>query len=81
MTRPPFRRVPGLFRVVHMHGKEVVMRDFDAEEWSYEWRRIMDGQSLLVLCHDNAPWAAEQQTFDFVEFATPVSIEFIQDDV
>ncbi len=65
---------PGLLRVA-LPGEE--FRDFDAEEWSYEWR-LRGDVTVLLLKHDGAPEASS--TFDFVEFPAPVSVEFIREE-
>ncbi len=70
----PIKYEAGLYKVTQMHGKEIVRRDFDAEEWRYEWISRADKIVILRLLHDHDPDATD--TFDFVEFSTPVSIEF-----
>lgn len=64
---------PGLFSVTQMHGKEQLRRDFDAEEWSYVWMKSGD-VDVLRLLHNNDPDATD--SYDFVEFSTPVQIAF-----
>ena len=67
MKRP---RKEGLIRVT---GNEYI-RDFDASEWSHEW--VTRGATgVLRVLHDNTE--DDGETFDFVEFSHPVSIEFI----
>jgi len=69
------KRHPGIYRVTQAFGNNPVARDFDAEEWSYEWA---GKNSLLRLLHDGDTDATD--SCDFVEFSAPVSIEFIRED-
>ena len=55
----------------------LVRRDFDAEEWRYEWTKMRSGGEVLRLTHDGDPCATTD--FCFVDFSTPVSIEFVSD--
>ncbi len=67
---------PGRYQVEQLLSKEVYRRDFDAEEWSYEWVDS-DGVSRLRMLHDNAP--IPEDTCEFVEFSLPVNISFVPD--
>ena len=66
-------RKPGTIIVTQMHGKEVLRRDFDAEEWGYTWVKLGEVE-VLRLEHDADP--AATAFFDYVEFSTPVVVEF-----
>jgi hypothetical protein len=63
----------GLLKVKQLHEKGVIRRDFDAEEWEYAWLKRGDAV-VLRLEHSGDPDATD--SFDFVEFSPPVSIEF-----
>lgn len=83
MRRLSFRRKgalrvtqQGLTRSRIKSDGSILMRDFDNEEWTYSWITIQPGILLLRLSHDNPP-DEEAETFEFVEFTPPVSIEFI----
>lgn len=67
----------GLYRVTSTAGNKLVVRDFDAEEWSYGWGRQND-VPVLRLLHDGDPDAKD--SFDFVEYSSPVSIEFVREE-
>ncbi len=69
-------RKPGRLQVDQPAGKEIIRRDFDAEEWGYEWVK-RNGVEVLRLLHDRDPEATD--SFDFVEFSTPVSVSFVFD--
>jgi len=75
MKRP---REEGILRIVQLAGNlrtpEAFMRDLDASEWSYEWVR-RGGVDILRVMHDNAD--DEADSFEFIEFSSPVQIEFI----
>ena len=79
MKRP---RKEGLLRVIQLKSDSLrltrltgeYIRDFDASEWSHEW--VTRGATgVLRVLHDNTE--DDGETFDFVEFSHPVSIEFI----
>lgn len=76
MKRP---RMPGILRVTQRCGgthdePKLLVRDFAASEWTPEWIGRY-GISVLRVSHDNVNDFAE--SFDFVEFSSPVQIEFI----
>ena len=64
----------GILKVTQIHSKEIYRRDFDAQEWSYEWVTINNGIIILRLLHDRDPDATT--SYDFMEFSAPVNIEF-----
>jgi len=64
--------------IVTQHGTEgSLRRDFDAEEWSYDWF-TRNGVGFLRMEHDGDPGATD--SCDFIEFSMPVSIEFQSED-
>lgn len=64
---------PGILKVTQIHAKEIYGRDFDAEEWSYQW--VKRGEiTILRVLHDGDPDATT--VFDYVEFSAPVNIEY-----
>lgn len=71
-------RREGILRIVKLAGNprnpEMFMRDLPADEWSYRWAK-RDGVDVLVLLHDNTDDVAD--SFEFIEFSTPVQVEFI----
>ena len=72
--KPFGKRPPGLLRVTQLSGNQTIVRDFDNEEWSYQWYPIGD-QTMLRLNHDRDPDATI--SFDYVDFSAPVNVEFI----
>lgn len=66
----------GALKVTQIRDKEILRRDFDAEEWSYHWVKYGDVE-ILRLEHDEDPEATD--SFDFIEYSCPVSIEFEYD--
>ena len=67
----------GFYRVTTFSRKKPVARDFDAEEWSHEWLKRNE-VAVLRLLHDSEPGAKD--SFDFVEFSVPISIEFVREE-
>ena len=71
-------RAEGILRVVQFAGNrqkpEEFMRDLDASEWSHEWVK-RGGVDVLRVIHDNID--DEADSFEFIEFSSPVQIEFI----
>ncbi len=67
----------GFYRVTTSFRNKLIVRDFDAEEWSYEWLKRNE-VDVLYLLHDGDPDA--KNSFDFVEYSTPVSIEFVREE-
>ena len=67
------KRDVGRLRVTHALDGLVVYRDFDNEEWSYQWLKTGD-IPILRLNHDLDPDAIT--SFDYVDFSAPVSVEF-----
>lgn len=67
------RGKPGIIRVRQIHEKTIEIRDFDAEEWSHQWVKRGD-VDVLRLLHDRDPETSD--SYDFVEFSTPVNISF-----
>ena len=68
----------GLLRITQFVGTsrqpKEFYRDFDADEWSYQWVN-RGGTQVLRLQHDRAQTADE--SCEFVEFSAPVTVEFI----
>jgi hypothetical protein len=75
MRTPPQK--PGLFRVTQLAGRDEFFRDFDAEEWSYEWL-TRASVPILRMNHDNDPEATT--SFEYVEFSAPVNVAFIPEE-
>lgn len=67
----------GFYRVTRASRNKLIVRDFDAEEWSYEWHK-QNEIPILRLLHDGEPGVKD--SFDFVEYSTPVSIEFVREE-
>jgi hypothetical protein len=74
-------RKEGILRVIQLAGNlnkpQTHIRDFDGSEWSHDWLK-RGGADILRVMHDNAD--NESDSFEFVEFSTPVMIEFIAED-
>ena len=71
-------RQEGILRVTQLapnsRNVEELIRDFDAQEWSYRW--VSYGHvTILHVMHDNAD--GDQTEFEFVEFSPPAQVEFI----
>lgn len=74
-------RRAGILRVTPMVAgvdSKDVMRDFNAEEWSYKWVPITPYYSTLRVQHDNSD--EDSDSFEYIEFSSPVHIEFIPED-
>ena len=71
-------RNPGRFQVEQLVGKEIIRRDFDAEEWSYNWA-IKNGISVLRLLRDSDPEMPD--FFEFVEFSLPIIITYVPEQI
>ena len=66
-------RKAGTIKVQQAQGKHLIRRDFDAQEWGYEWHK-QNGVDFVRLLHDADPSATD--TYDFVDYSCPVSVEF-----
>jgi hypothetical protein len=67
----------GLLRVTHSNKTEITLRDFDAEEWVSRWLHYGNVQ-VLRLEHIYDP--ESKSSFDWMEFSTPVSVEYIYEE-
>ena len=67
----------GKLKVLQIRHEQFLRRDFDAEEWGYRWVKYGDIE-VLRLEHDYDQEATD--SFDFIEYSLPVSIEYEYDD-